>query len=236
MEQISDLVKSYFKAYEMKEKEALNNLLREDFTFSSPVDKQINRDVYFERCWPSSRDIHTYHIQNLFTDENEAVIRYECELNSGVTFQNMEFFRFAGNKIKDIVVYFGFDTKQDTFVHEVARKFRESFAVGDADYIIENINNDVEWYTIGEKNLQGKEAVTKMFEPMRGVAPKEYHTKTILTDGNKAVIEGTMKMPNKSGEEALYAFCDMYTFDPSNRNKIQAVTAYIIEVPSEGNR
>ena len=115
MEQISDLVKSYFKAYEMKEKEALNNLLREDFTFSSPVDKQINRDVYFERCWPSSRDIHTYHIQNLFTDENEAVIRYECELNSGVTFQNMEFLRFAGNKIKDIVVYFGFDTKQDTF-------------------------------------------------------------------------------------------------------------------------
>ncbi|NGP46880.1 nuclear transport factor 2 family protein [Bacillaceae bacterium SIJ1] len=109
----AELVRNYFKAYEMNEKEALEQLLCQDFTFRSPVDDQIDRQTYFAKCWPSCKDIDRYYIQNLFTEGDEAIIRYECVLKSGATFQNMEHFRFNGTQIKEVIVYFGFDLRSD---------------------------------------------------------------------------------------------------------------------------
>lgn len=62
MEQIniSDLVRSYFNAYETNERAAVEELLCDDFTFTSPVDDHINKDNYFAHCWPSCEDIHHY--------------------------------------------------------------------------------------------------------------------------------------------------------------------------------
>ncbi|SER23863.1 SnoaL-like domain-containing protein [Gracilibacillus ureilyticus] len=229
----SNLVQTYFKAYETKERATLEKLLSEEFTFSSPVDDQINRETYLERCWPSSKDIDKYHIHNLFTDGNEAFVRYDCFLNSGVNFQNMERFRFSDNQITAIIVYFGFDFRKDTFAELRAKRFNDAFASGNVDYIIGNTANDVSWHLVGADELRGRESVNKMLEPMRGVVPKEYKTNNILIHGNKAVVEGTMIMPKANGEYQSYAYCDVYTFDQSNKETIKDLTAYLIELPNE---
>ncbi|MFD2043739.1 nuclear transport factor 2 family protein [Ornithinibacillus salinisoli] len=228
----TNLVRNYFKAYETKERGILEELLSRDFTFSSPVDDQINRETYFERCWPSCKDIHEYHIQNIFTDENEAFVRYECKLNSGANFQNMEHFRFIDNQIKEVIVYFGFDLRKESSEVARAKRFSEAFAIGNVDYIFENIAEDVEWHFVGESKLQGREAVINMLEPMRGVVSEEYKTNNILIDGNKTVIEGTMKMSNENGEDQLYAYCDIYTFANTSKDTIKELTAYLIELPN----
>ncbi|WP_202081485.1 nuclear transport factor 2 family protein [Caldalkalibacillus salinus] len=229
----SNLVRGYFNAYETKERETLEGLLSRDFTFSSPVDDKIDRGTYFARCWPSCKDIHEYRIHHLFTDVNEAFVGYECELNSGVTFQNMEHFRFFDNQIKEIIVYFGYDFREDPFSEMRAKRFNDAFSSGNIDFIIENIAEDVNWHVVGEPKLHGREAVVKMMEPMRGVVPKEYKTNNILINGNKAIIEGTLTMPKGNGEVQSYAYCDIYTFTHSNKDTIKDLTAYLIELPNE---
>ena len=113
---------------------------------------------------------------------------------------------------------------------EFFQKINNAFMEGDVDFIIENVTEDVQWNIVGESNDQGKEAVIKMLEPMRGVAAEEYVTKKIITHGNTAAIEGTMKMPNEAGEKKTFAFCDIYQLDKFKNGKIKKMTAYIIEL------
>lgn len=88
----------------------MEDLLSDDFTFTSPRDDHIDRTTYFKRCWPYSEISRTFRIVNLVEKGDEAFIRYECELKGGGTFRNTEYFRIEGNKIKEVYVYFGGDT------------------------------------------------------------------------------------------------------------------------------
>lgn len=233
MTDIAKLVRNYFEAYETKEKSLLEDLLREDFTFSSPVDDNIDRTTYFASCWPNSENIKGYHIQNLLTNENEAMIRYDCELRSGVTFQNTEYFYFIDNKIKDIVVYFGDDKKTSFSVRKHLEKFNQAFVTGDVDFIIDNVNEDVRWHLVGEKILYDKKSVQELFEPMRDVVAESHRTDNIIVDGDTGVIEGTMKVSKEDGQKITFAFCDIYTFDPLNNWKIKKLTAYLMETSDD---
>jgi ketosteroid isomerase-like protein len=104
---ISDLVRNYFSAYESKDRETVEGLLADDFTFTSPLDDRIGREKYFERCWPNSEGIRAFTIEKLSENDNGAFVLYELELNSGVKIRNTEYFEFEGGKIKRVEVYFG---------------------------------------------------------------------------------------------------------------------------------
>lgn len=113
---------------------------------------------------------------------------------------------------------------------EFFQKIGEAFAKGDVDFLIENVTEDIKWNFVGQAIIVGKDAVTKMLEPMKGVEAKEYITNKLITHGKTAVIEGTMKMPEESGELKHFAFCDLYTLDKDENGKIKEMTAYLIEL------
>lgn len=230
---LKNLVQDYFNAYETKQRGTLEELLSHDFTFNSPVDDKINRETYFEKCWPSCKEIEEYHIQNLFTDGDEVVIRYECVLKSGATFQNMEHFLFEDGKINEITVYFGFDLNHDSISIAKVQRLNEAFVTGDIDYIVDNITEDIEWNFVGDSVIVGKEAARNILEPMRGVVAEEHRVEKIIVQGNNALVEGTMKLPSENGEGTTYAFCDVYKFNKENNNKVKALSAYLIELSSE---
>ena len=104
---VSVIVRKYFSAYESKDRKVVEELLSDDFTFSSPLDDHISRTEYFKRCWPNSEKIDSFQIEKSFEKENEVFVRYECRQKSGAKFRNVELFKFEGNKIKEIDVYFG---------------------------------------------------------------------------------------------------------------------------------
>jgi ketosteroid isomerase-like protein len=104
------LVAAYFGAYEKKDRAALENLLADDFTFSSPVDDRIDRTRYFERCWPFSQQAKEFRIEKLLADDEEAFVRYEAVTTNGSTFRNIETFTIHEGKIVHVEVYFGSDT------------------------------------------------------------------------------------------------------------------------------
>lgn len=72
----------------------------------------IDRERYFERCWPTSETSPAFTMEKLFEQGNEAPVRYKAELNSGKVFRNTELLRFDGNKIAEVDVYFGRTLKE----------------------------------------------------------------------------------------------------------------------------
>jgi ketosteroid isomerase-like protein len=106
----SDILRSYFSAWERKDRPTLEALLAEDFTFTSPNDDDhIDVTRYFEKCWPGSANIQRFLILDLIDNGEEAFIRYECELVDGKRFRNTEYFRLADDKVREVDVYFGRD-------------------------------------------------------------------------------------------------------------------------------
>jgi ketosteroid isomerase-like protein len=108
---IAHLVRRYFSAYETKDRQVLEGMLHERFTFSSPLDDRISRAAYFARCWPNSRTLRRITVEKIFEQGDEAFIRYEAENTTGKKFRNTEWFRFEGGKLLEVQVYFGRDTR-----------------------------------------------------------------------------------------------------------------------------
>lgn len=54
---IAELVKKCFQCYQTGDKKTLEDLLSEEFTFTSPYDDHINKTEYFKRCWSFNEDV-----------------------------------------------------------------------------------------------------------------------------------------------------------------------------------
>lgn len=104
---IEAMVRACYGAWETGDRDALAELLSDDFTFTSPNDDHLTLAQYWDVCWPHRDRIKGYTILTLLTGENEATVRYDCDLTNGSRFRNMEHFRFAGDKIVAVEVYFG---------------------------------------------------------------------------------------------------------------------------------
>jgi ketosteroid isomerase-like protein len=111
-----DIVRSYFAAYRSKDRQVVEDLLTDDFTFTSPYDDAIDKAAYLERCWPNSERIRTNVIEKVFTESAEAFVRYKCVTNDGKEFRNTEFWTFDGDRIREIAVYFGATYRDGAFV------------------------------------------------------------------------------------------------------------------------
>src|SRR2546421_3349933 len=103
----SDLIRMLFSAFLSQDRKTLEDLLSDDFTFTSPNDDHISKAAFFEQCFPFSDQFRSHHIEQLFVQGNEAFVRYHAELKDGSAFRNTEYIRVEGNKIKETDVYFG---------------------------------------------------------------------------------------------------------------------------------
>ncbi|MEK6373522.1 MAG: nuclear transport factor 2 family protein [Acidobacteriota bacterium] len=107
---VSEIIRRCFRAYETKVRQMVEELLADDFTFTSPDDIGIDKATYFERCWPNSESMKAINVEKIFERDNEAFVRYEGELTTGEKFRNTEYFRIEGTKVKEVQVYYGAKT------------------------------------------------------------------------------------------------------------------------------
>jgi ketosteroid isomerase-like protein len=124
----ASIVRACYTAYERKDRALLESLLAPDFTFSSPLDDNISREVYFQRCWPNSEHLKSFEIEKLFVEGDEAFVQYHAHpSNGGPTFRNTEFFTLRDGLITHVDVYFGSETGTDAAREEI-RAVIESWA------------------------------------------------------------------------------------------------------------
>jgi uncharacterized protein (TIGR02246 family) len=142
-----EIIQKYYSAYESKNQQMLEDLLSEDFRFSSPHDDGIDKKIYFAKCWPFSEKVRAFHIEKVSENRGEVFVLYECEPTNGARFRNTEFFRIEQGKVKEVVVYFG-------------RKTREMLAQSEADQIRQVVDRRLE--AIRAKDIEG---ATSMVAP-----------------------------------------------------------------------
>ena len=104
---LSDRARMCYHAYESRDRKAIEELLSNDFTFTSPNDNRIDNVTYMERCWPFSEENPAYEFEKMLEEGNEVLVIYKCTARNQKTFKNMERIIFEGQKIKSIEVYFG---------------------------------------------------------------------------------------------------------------------------------
>jgi hypothetical protein len=75
---LTELIRIYFKAYEAKDRSALESTLSGDFTFTSPHDDHIGRATYLER----SKCISVRKSEELRTSSNSVLRTQDKSLES----------------------------------------------------------------------------------------------------------------------------------------------------------
>jgi ketosteroid isomerase-like protein len=124
----SELIRACYHAYETKDRGALEPLLADNFTFSSPLDDNISRETYFERCWPNSDHVESIKVEKLFVDGDEAFAQYVEHAKGQPEFRNTEFFTIRDGKIAHVDVYFGTEVDTKSTAEADIRRAIESWA------------------------------------------------------------------------------------------------------------
>ena len=107
------IVRACFQAYVDKDREAIERLIAEDYSFTSPLDNAIDRKTYFEICWPNSTSITRFDFIHEIEDEAQAMVVYEGHTNTGWTFRNTEVHTVRSGQLIVTEVYFGWNLPHD---------------------------------------------------------------------------------------------------------------------------
>src|SRR3954471_3463728 len=114
----SDIIRALFAAYMASDRKAVEACFTDDFTFTSPYDDRIDKATYFARCWRVPDWIARQQLEKIFVEGDEAFVTYEVVAKEGKRFRNTEFFRFDGDKVRSIDVYFGATYRDGVFVKQ----------------------------------------------------------------------------------------------------------------------
>ncbi|MFL5884137.1 MAG: nuclear transport factor 2 family protein [Thermoleophilaceae bacterium] len=105
-----ETVRNSYRAYETGDRELIESVLSEDFTFYSPPDPGIDRVEYFERCWPNAARLESFEFKRLAeVGDDEVLVTYEATRVDGTHFRNTEVLTFDGDRICRAEVYFGWN-------------------------------------------------------------------------------------------------------------------------------
>ncbi|HLY70753.1 MAG TPA: nuclear transport factor 2 family protein [Puia sp.] len=70
------LVRAYYTAFVKKDWHAMEQILADGFTFSSPLHDHIPVMVFKERCWPNANNIKRCEVEKLIVYGDEAYVIY----------------------------------------------------------------------------------------------------------------------------------------------------------------
>ena len=106
------LVRSALKAYVKKDRKLIESVLAPDYHFTSPLDNQLDRDSYFEICWPHCEHFDSVHVVHLVVDGTKAFVIYEAVF-AGQQLRNCERHTMRGGKLVETEVYFGWSVPHE---------------------------------------------------------------------------------------------------------------------------
>ncbi|HKY90301.1 MAG TPA: nuclear transport factor 2 family protein [Nevskiaceae bacterium] len=100
-------VRALFDAVEARDREMAEWAIADDFRFFSPFDNGLDRDKYFEICWPLSGQFQDFKLTDAIADGERVFITYEVVSRDGKRIRNAEVHTVRNGRISAIEVYFG---------------------------------------------------------------------------------------------------------------------------------
>jgi len=106
------VVKQFYTAFSNGERnDFVENLLAPNFTFSAPPDPFLDRDGFFEICWPAGHNLKDITYIRILEHGNEVVVTHEFTKPDGIRACNTDIITFDGDTMIRLEVYFGWDIK-----------------------------------------------------------------------------------------------------------------------------
>ena len=95
------------RAFQEQDHATADLLMADDFVFTSPQDDHLDKDAWFEKCFPSANHFDAPPVTLQILDVGGLVIhRYEYGVG-GKRWRNVEALRVRGGRVTDVEVYFG---------------------------------------------------------------------------------------------------------------------------------
>ena len=108
-EDAREIARDLYRAFAAGDRDFVEQVLTEDFTFSSPVDVDLDRAGYFERCWPGAGKRQQFRFVRAIQSGDEVIVTYEMTRADGGRGRNTEILTFRGKQISRAEVYFGWN-------------------------------------------------------------------------------------------------------------------------------
>jgi len=104
-----ETVRKWYASWGQKDWGPLDNLLADDFTFSSAAgDDHISKSAFKKQCWETQINfIGRFDLERVAAGPDDAFVKYLCHTTNGKSLRNVEYLRVKNGKIQSIECYFG---------------------------------------------------------------------------------------------------------------------------------
>lgn len=106
----TQIAREIYEAFAAGDRDVIERHFADDFEFSAPPDPKLDRDDYFERCWPHAGGGQSFEFVRLEEISGDAVlITYERQRPDGKRGRNTEVLTFREDQVIRAEVYWGWD-------------------------------------------------------------------------------------------------------------------------------
>jgi ketosteroid isomerase-like protein len=104
----TETVRAMFEAYLARDHETAEQLLDDEFVFTSPQDDHIDKAAFLSRCFPTADRLISQDIVELVdADDGSVFIMYEYLLRTGERHRNTEYITVRDGHLVETQVFFG---------------------------------------------------------------------------------------------------------------------------------
>ncbi|MCE7064035.1 nuclear transport factor 2 family protein [Dyadobacter sp. CY326] len=109
----------------------------------------------------------------------------------------------------------------------VLLKANDAVAKGDNEGFLSFCAEDIQFEFVGDKTLQGKDAV-RAYMKIAYVEPPEFNVEHLIAEGDFVSAIGEISMKDEDGKKINYSYCDVWRFQDG---KMAQLKAFVIEIP-----
>lgn len=107
----------------------------------------------------------------------------------------------------------------------VLEKANAAVSGGDNEGFLSHCTEDTKWIFVGDRILQGKEAV-RQWMATTYVEPPKFMVENLIAEGDFVTAIGKISMKDENGETASYLYCDVWRF---RDGKMAELKAFVIK-------
>lgn len=113
---------------------------------------------------------------------------------------------------------------------EIVNKINDAFAANNVEGFLENCSESVAWTMVGERTVNGKDAIRGFMSEMAGSEPPVFGVDRIIADSESVVCYGDMSMKDGEGQTSEWSYCDIYHFA---NGKVAEMSSFVIKNKGE---
>jgi uncharacterized protein len=108
----------------------------------------------------------------------------------------------------------------------ILEKANAAIMVGNHDGFLSHCTEDTEWVFVGDRILQGKEAV-RQWMATAYLEPPKFTVENLIAESDFVTAIGRITMKDEHGVAINYLYCDVWRF---RDGKIAGLKAFVIKV------